>query len=708
MKITNEINFKEAIIKIKILDDGSILIVNSRTEVRILDIHTLDIIDGFSGHMFHFEYENHSVDFTSCGSYYAVLDTNFNEAILCDTKTSKIPKKINNHRGKLTCVAIEPKNKYVFSCGRDGKVFAMDIKNNELSFSLPSHCAAVNTIAFSKDGNWVATAGVDRKIQIFSMVSMVQECKLLGHKEAVKTLHFLNEERILSVDEKNNVIIWNYYNGEQIIKLKEINDVILRVSISSDNKFLFLGTKSGNILAYDLKTYKLLLKSYINLGYPITALNFSKNNMELIVGTKNGDLFFYDIYGEADHIKTLFKEQKHETIEKLISKNPLLAYTPIYELISNFWEVTVKKAIISLERGDTEVAQKLFSNFTKLPDKNTIIKKIMFEYLEFDKFIILVKADKLSSAYALADKYPTYKNSKIYKDMERKWKKVFLLSQKYAIDSKGFDMTRTLLSPYRGIGQKSKLIQELLTKNTIHQRFHLSISQKEFKTSFKLANKNPFLKELEEYKNLIKYADSLYIQSCKFLKKNDTYSAIKILRILIDFDNYQEVAKELIYETNNKQKFFSAIKDDNIVMAYNLLYKDKKLLKTVDGNRLQQEWHADLFKANKHVLNGDIKGLTITLEKYLKIKSKNIALSNIYGLCYINQLEKALENPNKKNIIEDGIKQYILFFGIQDQINSFFDSFKDSYPESKLNINLQKKGSSSMWRPSMIVNSILE
>jgi len=72
------------------------------------------------------------------------------------------------------------------------------------------------------------------------------------------------------------------------------------------------------------------------------------------------------------------------------------------------------------------------------------------------------------------------------------------------------------------------------------------------------------------------------------------------------------------------------------------------------------------------------------------------------------QLEQAIKRKEDKHLIENGIKNYILCFGIQDQIESFFNIFMKYYKDSKLNLELQTKGSLSMWRPSMIVKSILD
>jgi len=92
----------------------------------------------------------------------------------------------------------------------------------------------------------------------------------------------------------------------------------------------------------------------------------------------------------------------------------------------------------------------------------------------------------------------------------------------------------------------------------------------------------------------------------------------------------------------------------------------------------------------------------------MHISSKHMAIGTVFAWCYMVQLENAVKKKMDQSVIENGIKNYILSFGVQDQIESFFNIFKKYYPDSKLSLELQTKGSLSMWRPSMIVNSILD
>ena len=176
---------------------------------------------------------------------------------------------------------------------------------------------------------------------------------------------------------------------------------------------------------------------------------------------------------------------------------------------------------------------------------------------------------------------------------------------------------------------------------------------------------------------------------------------------MLDFEDFKEEVKGIIVDIENKQKFFNIIQDGNLLLAYNLLDNSVNLRNSEDGKRLQQLWKNDLNIANAHAANGDIDEIKSVLEKYMKINSKTVAIATIFSSCYIAQLEKSIKELKDRKTIERGIKNYILYYGLIEQFRSFFETFKEKYPDTKLNPNSQIQGSINSWRPSMIVNSIL-
>ncbi|WP_294963113.1 hypothetical protein [Sulfurimonas sp.] len=624
------------------------------------------------------------------------MNESCSKSLLYNTKSKKNIIQFDRHHGEV-------------SCGDDGKSYGIDKENKKIAFTLPVHVDRVTDIAFSENAQWIATSSYDKKVQIFNMAMMSRKHRLIAHSAPVMKVHFLSEHRLISIDKENSAIIWDYSNGKVITRLEGIHDDVMNITVSSNQKFLFLGTKLGYILVYELESYQILSNKYIKLTSSITALTFDKNSEQLIIGTQSGDLIFCDIYDGVDYIKEKLKVKDYESIQKYVEQNPLLAYTKIYQIVINQWDLTIRKAKLLLESGDKKTAIKLFEHFKNIPSKNSIIQKTMLEYSELaDKFAMLAKQGKLALAYSLILKHPLYKDSKIYKTLEFDWKKAFASAQKYAINPKGADTAREILAPYRGITQKTKLVQELLTESEVYKRFRIAIGQKDFVIAFELIKLHPFLKEFSDYEVLMTYADSLYIKSQKLLDVDDTHAAIKILRTLVDFSDYTDEVKELMVYIENKQKFYNAIEEDNIEIAYNILSINEELQESEDGKKLQSKWNKDLQKSNEYALTGNLKMLNVVLEKYMKISSKNNALANIYGWCYMCQLEKAIEMKKEQSIIENGIKNYILFFGLEEQIESYYQLFIKSYPGSKLSLELQTKGSIDMWRASMIVNSILD
>ena len=707
MQYVHSKSVAKPVILLNILTDNTLTVIDATTTIRYFKHDTLELFGGFKVGITHERYRTDVVAYSKNGNYLATLSQDCRESRLYNTQFKKMVAKVDRHHGEASCVGFDPLSRYMFSCGDDGKTFVIDVKSGKLVFTLPHHADTINDIAFSKSANWIATASYDRKISLFNLVTMSPKEKLVAHSAPVMKLEFFGKNRLVSIDKNSSAIIWDIYTGKVLHRLEGIHDEVSQICISSDEKFLFLGTVLGYVLVYDLHSYELISGKYIKITSPITALEFDGELNYLIVGTDDGFLIEYDIYEKEDQLKDLLRKKSFSGIKEIVDENPLLAYTKVYELVSNYWETTLKQAKVALQNANKDKAMLLLNQFKDDPKKNRIIQKLLKDYAEFDKFVNYAKEGKLALAYSIANTHPVYKESKIYESLENRWKKALNQAKKYILDPKSLQYAKEVLAPFRGISQKTKFIQEVVTKGDIYKRFIDAVGQKEFKICFELVKRHPFLKEFPEYDALIKYGDTLYIEADKYLQQNNTHAALKLFQVLKDFTDFSEEAQMRIKEIEVKQKFFNAVEEKNTAAAYNMMAESQDLLETEDGKKLQEQWDSDVANASKYAAVGNVQGVYTSLKAYLKIESKYTSLATLFGWCYIVQLENALKEGASQATLEKGIKNYLLGFGEQEQILDYVQTFKEKYPESKLNPELLKKGSLTMWRPSMIVKSIL-
>ena len=113
MEVIKSKNFKYPIIQTQILDNGRLLIIDSKTTIRYLDMETLELLDGFKANINHLRYKNKVVRFSSDGKYFATLSSDCKEARLYNTRTKKVITKVDRHHGPVSCVCIDPSSKHM-------------------------------------------------------------------------------------------------------------------------------------------------------------------------------------------------------------------------------------------------------------------------------------------------------------------------------------------------------------------------------------------------------------------------------------------------------------------------------------------------------------------------------------------------------------------------------------------------------------------
>jgi len=140
---------------------------------------------------------------------------------------------------------------------------------------------------------------------------------------------------------------------------------------------------------------------------------------------------------------------------------------------------------------------------------------------------------------------------------------------------------------------------------------------------------------------------------------------------------------------------------------YKMLSEYPYLSELSEAKALESDWKYHLVLAQKYAAKADASNAAESLEAFFEIRSKAQSISVVMQEAYIMQIQRALRSDKSLDIIERAVKQYVLFFGINDHIEHFDEKLKAKYPES-IELRRLQKGNASQFRPTMIIQDIVK
>lgn len=705
MEAVKLLNIKASIIQIKELFNGLLSIVDAQTTVRMFSTDDYKVIGGFKSNIEHERTSGALVDVAFRGDYSLSVVPKSNQAALFSMQNKELLFKLGRHQGEVETVGIDPNSRYCVTCGQDGKVFIWVIKTARLAFSMPPHTDFVTSIAFNDNGHWIATGSFDRTINLLNLTTMKQPIKLIGHGSVIVSMLFLPDARLLSAEKDGGLIVWDINTGRVFKRLTKMHDSITTMCMSKDKRFVFVGTKLGYVALYNIETMELLKQRYLKESEEITAMAVIESNFRLAIGTAEGNVRFYSLFGDQEAYIDLLRQVQYKTFYLLLEKNPMLLYSKAYDLAEKIWEDIVLKARNYLEKGEKLKAKELLGLFSGISQKNRLIAQILHDYEKYAQFEMCAQEGRLPLAYSLSKQFPSFRDSDPYLKMELRWKKLFSKAQELILGPGGEEQARTLLAPYRGISEKTVLIQQLFGQKQLYEYFKKVISSRNFIKFFELIKQHPFLKEFSDYKTVMDYADKLYIQAMKSYQNGELQISKKACEILINFPDYSKEAYELLDTIRAKNLFFDAISSENYLNAFAYLASYPLLYETTEGKKLENDWNKVLDQALRYALKGEIEGLRKQFEFYLPISVKYPIMGSVFAQCYSVQLEQKLRANATSLELEHGIRNYVGLFGVDDYILFFFNHYKREY-KTNMDLKMLKQGSLSSWSPAMLISDI--
>lgn len=705
MDVSKILNFKQPVLFLKSLSNGNLGVIDAQNTLRIVDTATYDIIDGFKTNIQHDRLIGSYVDMTPDSEYSISALVGGNQAAIFSLSKRELLYQAGRHRGEVESVGLDPNGRYFVTCGQDGKSFAWVLKTSRLAFSLPQHLDKVSTVAFNDNGQWIATGSFDHTINLLNIATMNKPIRLLGHTSAIVKIIFLPDAKLLSVERDGGLIVWDMSNATVIKKLQKMDDEVTSMCISTTKRFVFVTTKLGYVGLYDMQTMKQVSFDYIKISETITSATFLIDPIRLAIGTVEGNVRFYSLLGDEERYTKMVKKGEFKPFYDALDDNPMLFYSKAYESAEHIWLDVIKKARSYLEQNERKKARELFAPFIEISKKKVLISQMLNSYEKYEQFEHCAEEGPLPLAYSLAKQYPSFQDSEHYRNMEARWKKLFFKAQELILTPNGDEKAEELLSPYRGISEKTTLIQQLFADRTMYLYFKKTIAQQDYVKFFSLIKKYPFLKEFAEYTEVMDYADKLYIQSQKAYAKGDYSTARKACEILINFPDYSTEANEVMNTIRIKHLFYEAISTNNLSNAFAYLSAHPLLYETSEAQALERQWNSAVDKAQKFAAKGNAHDTLAVFEPYFSIRSKYTAMGSVISQAYCVQLEQKLRHNAPQEVIEYGIRQYVGIFGADEGIKGIVDLLK-RISQSKIDISILRQGSLESWTPANKIDDI--
>jgi WD40 repeat protein len=142
--------------------------------------------------------------------------------------------------------------------------------------------AGIYDLAFSPDSQLIATALSDRKVRIRRTTTGEPVHTLEGHSEAVRSVSFSPDGKLLASASNNEVIIWDVKTGREV---RVIQCQSSPVAFSPDGRLIAVGGSAPGLL--DAATGRLVLRFDGHRG-PVYSLAFQPGSNCLVLGGWRG------------------------------------------------------------------------------------------------------------------------------------------------------------------------------------------------------------------------------------------------------------------------------------------------------------------------------------------------------------------------------------------------------------------------------------
>lgn len=498
------------------------------------------------------------------------------------------------------------------------------------------------------------------------------------HSASIEFIKYSNSGKyLLSASHDGHIYIFNTQNYQVLTYLAARKDFICSASFSSDDRLILLNYFDKTTAIFDMLTYSVY--DEFSTQEVAEAGVFYKNNSKIFLLLRGGKNYLYDIktkelrsYESFDIKSTLTYQLFKERYLLISDKNKKLF---IFDLINEKVLANINyKYLISAIYIDEDYLYFGANNSLGIIDKNYKVDEIEIHFMVKNYF-------KISKC--IEDNILLKLNEKFIKILNSGWEETLpQIIEK--INEDRANEARQLAYPFFVDEKTEQILENYFTQAYVLKKFNKAVEVGNLGLAYGLAlnEKNPFLRETSEFRELEKYWLKILMSVKKYLKSKK----IDILKqILAPFFNVP-IKKELIHLMLNKPEKLEYFDE----LAFQKDYQ--KLFEEVDNNPFFKE--SDSYKRIMHLGSTIYAKFNTFFEEreYEKCKelAKTLSYFNNYQseisekLLIINNIEEIkehFENSNFKEIFEIISNEEKLFF--IDDFYFLIDKLNEIFHESQ-------------------------
>jgi WD40 repeat protein len=197
---------------------------------------------------------------------------------------------VKAHRNAVRSVAIDQTGTHFYSTGSDGNILRSSIEALESIESIGNNQHANKALAISNDNKWLAIGTDSTAVQLYHMINGSKASDLVeieGHTSFVYDVKFSPDDKgLYSLSNDRTLRLYDFESSKLV---RSFNTIYKTFDISSDGKWMVLGSVDGRVSLLDLvnDTEEQIL-SLDNT--PIHDVVFSHSGQFIAIGDENGNL----------------------------------------------------------------------------------------------------------------------------------------------------------------------------------------------------------------------------------------------------------------------------------------------------------------------------------------------------------------------------------------------------------------------------------